>query len=52
MNMLGYKAQIRIQFIKRICLWIAVILVFIYVSLMVFYLLLSPISPMFPLKIL
>ena len=43
--MLGYRAQLLIQRLKRFFLWFFLVIVLSYVALLLFYLLLSPSSP-------
>ncbi len=44
-SMLGYRAQLLIQRLKRFFLWFFLVIVLSYVALLLFYLLLSPSSP-------
>jgi len=46
--MLGYRAQLLIQRLKRFFLWCFLVLVLSYVFLLLLDLLLSPTSPFFP----
>ncbi len=47
-SMLGYRAQLLIQRLKRFCLWFFLVLILSYVFLLLLDLLLSPTSPFFP----
>ena len=47
-SMLGYRAQLLIQRLKRFCFWLCLVLVLSYVFLLLLDLLLSPASPFFP----